>query len=215
MKTDELIKMLSTNLEPANVNELRNTMLLALAVAVGVVTAICLGWAGLNMRTDMGNEGHWGFIMIALVITLGFAAAGAHMLLKFARPGHSRRGPLLLLGSLFLVVLTGLIATLPAPNHAPWNSMMAAGSWGTCLICIPIFAVIPFGALIWGLRKAAPTHLMLTGAIAGLVAGALAAAAVVVHQAGPSAAFIVLWYGGPIVLCALFGALIGPRLLRW
>jgi hypothetical protein len=26
---------------------------------------------------------------------------------------------------------------------------------------------------------------------------------------------IVLWYGGPIALCAVVGALIGPRLLGW
>ena len=215
MKTDELIEMLSTNLEPVGANELRNTLLMALAVAVGVVAAICIGWAGVNMHAAVGNGAHWGFLAIALVFTLGFAAVGASMLFRFARPGHSRRGPLQLLGLLLVVVVGALIATFSMPNHAPWGSMMVAGSWGTCLVCIPIFAAVPFGALIWGLRKAAPTHLVLTGAIVGLVAGGLGAAAVAVHQPGPSAIFILLWYGGPIALCALVGAMIGPRLLRW
>jgi hypothetical protein len=93
--------------------------------------------------------------------------------------------------------------------------MILGGPWGTCLICIPIFAVIPFVAFIWALRKGAPTHLAFTGAIAGLVAGALGAAAVVVHQASDAIPFIALWYGGPIALCALLGAILGPRLLRW
>jgi hypothetical protein len=215
MKTDEFIRMLSTNLEPVNANELRNTMLVALTVAVGVVGAICLGWAALNMSTDKDGEAHWGFMSIALVFTLGFSGAGARMLFRSGRPEYSQRGPLLLLGLLLLVVIGALIATLGTPNRAARSLIMDVGSWGTCLVCIPIFAAIPFGALIWGLRKAAPTHLVLTGAIAGLVAGGLAAAAVVIHQAGLSVTFAALWYGGPIALCALLGAIAGPRLLRW
>jgi hypothetical protein len=93
--------------------------------------------------------------------------------------------------------------------------MIRGGDWGTCLICIPIFAVIPFVAFIWALRKGAPTRLALAGALAGLVAGALGAAAVVVHQTGDSIPAIALWYGVPIVLCAMIGAILGPRLLRW
>jgi hypothetical protein len=173
MKTDELIKMLSTNLEPVGANELRNTLLVALGVAVSLVAAICLGWAGVHTSTQMGDQAQWGFMAVALLFTLGFAALGARVLFKFARPGHSRRDPLLLLGVLFLMVVVALEATLSTPNDAPWSSMMATGSWGTRLICIPIFAAIPFGALIWGLRTAAPTHLVLTGAIAGLVADGL------------------------------------------
>jgi hypothetical protein len=52
-------------------------------------------------------------------------------------------------------------------------------------------------------------------AVTGLVAGALSAAVFAVHQAGSSIPFIALWYGGPIVVCAFVGAVLGPRLLRW
>ena len=66
-----------------------------------------------------------------------------------------------------------------------------------------------------GLREGAPTNLMRTGAIAGLVAGALGAAVFAFHHPGGSVPFIALWYGGSILLCALVGAILGPRLLRW
>jgi hypothetical protein len=56
---------------------------------------------------------------------------------------------------------------------------------------------------------------MRTGAIAGLVAGALGAAAFAFHHPGGSVPFIALWYGGSILLCTLVGAILGPRLLRW
>jgi hypothetical protein len=54
-----------------------------------------------------------------------------------------------------------------------------------------------------------------TGAIAGLVAGALGAAVFALHHPGGSIPFIALWYSGPVILCTLVGALLEPRLLRW
>jgi hypothetical protein len=88
-------------------------------------------------------------------------------------------------------------------------------NWATCLFCIPLFAAIPFVALIWVLRKGAPTDLKRTGAIAGLVAGALGATAYAFHCGDDSMPFIAIWYGAMVALCAFIGALLGPRLLRW
>jgi hypothetical protein len=93
--------------------------------------------------------------------------------------------------------------------------MIFGPQWTACLICIPLFAIAPFAALVWALRKGAPTALAHTGAIAGLLAGALGAAIFAFHHPGSAIPFMILWYGGPIVLCALAGAILGPRLLRW
>jgi hypothetical protein len=87
--------------------------------------------------------------------------------------------------------------------------------WQTCLLCIPLFAVIPFAALIRALRQGAPTNLIRTGAIAGLVAGALGATAYAFNCADDSLPFIAIWYGGSIALCTFIGAKLGPKLLRW
>jgi hypothetical protein len=93
--------------------------------------------------------------------------------------------------------------------------MIFGPQWTACLICIPLFAIAPFAALVWALRRGAPTGLARTGAIAGLLAGALGAAIFAFHSPGSAIPFMILWYGGPIVLCALAGAILGPRLLRW
>jgi hypothetical protein len=66
VKTDELIKMLGTNLEPVKTGELRNTMLIALAIAAGAVAAICLVWARMRMPANVHEEAHWGFMVISL-----------------------------------------------------------------------------------------------------------------------------------------------------
>jgi hypothetical protein len=107
---------------------------------------------------------------------------------------------------LFLAILLAGIVALIVARPAAWSGMVFGPQWEACLICIPLFAIAPFASLIWALRKEAPTNLTWTGAVTGLVAGALGAAVFAFH---------VLWYGGPIVFCTLVGAMFGPRLLRW
>jgi hypothetical protein len=93
--------------------------------------------------------------------------------------------------------------------------MILGTEWAMCAFCIPLFAVIPFAALIWALRRGAPTNLRRAGAIAGLVAGALGAVAYAFHCPDDSIPFVALWYGAMVGLCALIGAILGPRFLRW
>jgi hypothetical protein len=212
VKTAELVKMLGTNLEPVEAGELRTTLLRAFGVALGSVALICLLWTLLGMPGQMSGIHS---ASTALASTLAVAVFGAGLLLRSARPGQSPRGPLALIGVVLLGVVSAAITALSVRDHSVWSAMIAGGPWGSCLICIPIFALIPFASLIWALRKGAPTRLTLTGAIAGLVAGSLGAAAVAIHQMGASITFMGLWYGGPIVLCALVGAVLGSRLLRW
>ena len=152
---------------------------------------------------------------MTLAFTLGLAAAGVSFLLRSARPGQAPRWPLLLIGAIFLVLLATGCAALASADAAAWQGMIFGSHWATCLLCVPLFAAAPFCALIWSLRKDAPTHLVWTGAIAGLVSGALGSAVCALHYPTGSIPFIALWYGGAIVLCAIIGAALGPRLLRW
>ena len=150
-----------------------------------------------------------------LAFTLGLAAVGARFLHGAARPGEFGRTPSIVIGLLFLAMLSADIITLALAPPSAWGGMLFGPQWAACLICIPLFAVVPYAALIWAVRKGAPTNLARAGAVAGMVAGALGAAAFAFHHPSGSIPFIVLWYGGPIVLCALAGAVLGPRLLRW
>jgi hypothetical protein len=84
-----------------------------------------------------------------------------------------------------------------------------------CLLSIVFFAAIPLAALIWALQKGAPTRLKLSGAIAGIVAGGFGAAAYALSCTSDTIPFIAIWYGAAIMLCAVTGAQLGPRLLRW
>jgi hypothetical protein len=213
MRTDELIDMLGANLEPVKTGRLRATLIVALAI--GSASALCLTFAIFGLPADALAEGHFGLKVLALAFTLGLAAAGASFLVRAARPGEPGRTPLILIGLLFLCVIGVAVLELTLVRPSAWSEVLFGPQWAACLVCIPLFAVVPFGALIFALRKGAPTRLMSTGAVAGVVAGALGAAAFAIHHSGGPIAFMALWYGGPIVLCAVIGAILGPRLLRW
>ena len=213
MKTDELIDMLGTNIEPVKGGQLRNTLLFALAVGAGA--ALCLMLAIFGMPAEVLGGGYFGFMLLSLAFTLGLVGAGASFLIRAARPGKPGRRPLFVIGLLFLGVLSAGIVALVVTHPAAWSGMIFGPQWAACLICVPLFAIAPFAALVWALRREAPTNLTWTGAITGLVAGALGAAIFAFHHPAGSIPFIALWFGGPIVLCALVGAIVGPRLLRW
>jgi hypothetical protein len=213
MKTDELINMLGTNVEPVKDGELRNA--LTIALAIGAVAALCLMLAIFGVPADALGGEYLGLKVLAVAFTLALAVVGAGFLMRAARPGQPGRKPLILIGLLFFAILSAGIVALALAPPAAWGGMLFGPRWAACLICIPLFAVAPFVLLVWALRKGAPTHLTRTGSVAGLVAGALGAAAFAFHHPGGSIPFIVLWYGGSIVLCALAGAILGPRILRW
>jgi hypothetical protein len=213
MKTDELIEMLGKNLDPVKDGELRNTLMIALAV--GAVSASCLMLGIFGLPADALGAGYSGPKVLAMAFTLGLVFAGASFLIGSARPGEPGRKPLILIGVLFLALSSAGGAALVVAHPTAWSGMIFGPQWAACLICIPLFAMAPFASLIWALRKGAPTNLMRTGAVAGLVAGALGAAVFAFHHPGGSVPFIALWYGGSILLCAALGAILGSRLLRW
>jgi hypothetical protein len=137
------------------------------------------------------------------------------LLAKLIHPGQDERNLyVLLVLALLAMAIAGIVALVTQPL-ATWNRMMLGTQWQMCALCIPGFAIVPFAILIWTLRRGAPTHLKRTGAIAGLVAGALGAVAYAFHCPDDSIPFIALWYGAMVALCALIGAMLGPRLLRW
>jgi hypothetical protein len=211
MKTDQLINLLSTNLEPVKRGETTKT--LTWTILAGGLAAVCLMLATVGLRPGGG----WllsGYLLLKLLFMLILIGAGAALLAKLVSPGQDGRKLYTVILLAFLAIGSAGVCALAFGPPAARDQMMGS-QWAICALCIPMFAVIPFSALIWALRKGAPTNLRRTGAVAGLVAGALGAVAYAFHCPDDSIPFIALWYGGMVALCALLGAMLGPRLLRW
>lgn len=213
MKTNDLIDMLGTNVEPVADGARREALLAALGL--GAATALCLIFAIFGVPGEAFGGNFLGLTILTLAYMLGLAAVGARFLSMAARPGNAGRGALAVVGLLLLVLAAVAVFALSLTPPSGWRAMIFGPQWGACLVCIPLAAIIPFSSLVWYLRNQAPTRLRLTGAVAGLVAGAIGATAVALHHPGGSLPFVALWFGGPVILCALIGAILGPRLLRW
>src|SRR6266496_6387167 len=199
MKTDRLIDMLSTNIEPVNPQGVRTS--LTWAVLVGGAAAFCLMLSTVSLRTDLADGASLAFVAVKLLFALTVVGAGFVFLSRAIRPGQDARTPFQLAFLPFVVLGVVAVGELGLGLSTPPHPMTTGTHWLLCLYCIPLFATVPFVILIWVLRGGAPTHLHRTGAIAGLVAGALGAAAYAFHCPDDSLPFIALWYGVSIAFC--------------
>lgn len=213
MKTERLIDMLSTNLEPANTRAVRSA--LVWAVAAGAVAAFCVMFGTVSLRTDLTDRDSLGFFVVKVMFALALTAAGLAVLDRAVRPGADATRRLQLVALPFFLISVAALAEWALGIATEPHRMTAGTHWLLCLYCIPLFAIVPFVLLVWALRRGAPTHLARTGAMAGLVAGAVGAAAYAFHCPDDSLPFIAVWYGLSIAFCAGVGALLGPRILRW
>jgi hypothetical protein len=213
MKTDDLVAMLSANVEPIERGLVRRTI--SIAVAAGVAIALCLMLAGLGVRADLMTTRAVVFLLLKVAFALMVVGLAVGYLMRLARPG-ARQGisPFTIVVPFAAVALLGAISLGGAPS-SHWNRMMLGDEWLECLLSIPIIAIVPFAVTIFAVRRAAPTNLVRAGAVAGLVAGGISAMAYALHCTDDSLPFVALWYGATIVLCTLAGAALGPRLLRW
>ncbi len=213
MKTDDLIAMLSANVEAVDHRQLPRAI--AGAVVAGTVVAFATVLITLGGRADFRSLGALGFVIIKLLFAVVVSTLALVYLTRLARPGSGSRMSTALVVLPF-VGIGGLAAiSMVAAPAIHWQTILMGNEWLECLVSIPIIAVVPFALVVWAVRQAAPTHLGRAGALAGLVAGGLSAAGYALHCTGDSLPFVALWYSGTIVICTLAGAALGPRLLRW
>ncbi len=216
MNTDRLIDLLSANLEP--VGRVRLGKTLVLAMLAGSVAALILMLLTVGPRADFDSTAHLGWTALKLLFAVSVIGTATPLLLRSMRPGLEKETLPGIIFLPFMAAIAAALAMLFLVTPERWMLMLrgaTSASPGRCLRCIIFFAVVPFAALIWVLRQGAPTRLSLSGAIAGVVAGGLGAAAYAFACTSDTIPFIAVCYGAAIALCAFIGAQFGPRLLRW
>ena len=213
MKTDDLVAVLSTNVEPIGRGLVGRTI--SIAVAGGAAVALGLVFAVLGLRADLTTIRATIFMLLKIAFALAVIGVAMRYLLRLARPGAERGiSPLTIVVPFAAIAVLGAISLGFAPS-SHWDRMILGDEWLECLLSIPIIAILPFAVVIFAVRRAAPTNLVRTGAVAGLIAGGVSAVAYALHCTDDSLPFVAVWYGATIVLCTLAGAALGPRLLRW
>jgi len=163
---------------------------------------------GLGVRADLGDAltGASGLAKFALAALL--AAVAASGLPRAVEPG--RRAPVegLVVG-LVVLLLAGIGWAFRAPEAAFDGDPMG------CVLSILGLSILPLVAILVALRPGAATRPGTTGALAGIVAGGIAAFGFGLYCPADLGPYVALWYPVAIVACGVGGALVGRWVLAW
>ena len=213
MNTDALIRSLAENVKP--VSRFAVGRRLAIGLAGGGIISLVLIVTLLGIRPDLGLAMRGFSFWMKWTYTTSLGIAAIAMIARLARPDTVRlrwMGLIAIPALLLAGIGIGEMANVPP---GAWLAMWLGKSWKICPWLVLMLSAPIFIGLLWSFRRLAPTRLRAAGATAGLAAGACAATLYCLHCPEVSAIFVLTWYTLGIALAAAFGALIGPRLLRW
>jgi len=213
MNTDRLIDMLSTNLEPVKGGKLWKT--LSWAIVIGLVAAFGVMVVCFGIRSDLAAGNHSGALALKTTFALSLVGTGAAFLIKSMVLGQQGGHRLALIFLPFFAASAAALATVVRQLVLASGGIIEGAAAALCLFCIPFLAIIPFALLISAMRKGAPTDLRRSGAVVGLVAGAIGATVYSFSCPSDSWLFVFLGYTAALALCSIIGGQLGPRLLGW
>ena len=150
MKTDDLISMLSTNVERVDRGQVVRNV--SFAILVGTAAALVAMLFAHGVRTDLSKVSTLIYLPLKLVFTMGTLVLTAIALTKLARPGGERTTPVALVALPFLMIMLLAAISLAAAPSSHWKNMIVGDQWLECLLSIPIIAIVPFAVIIWALR---------------------------------------------------------------
>jgi hypothetical protein len=213
MKTDDLITMLANGAEAVEQRAPQRRYTIALGwggFGAALLMAITLG-----VRPDFAEAAMLPMFWVKLALPAALLAGGLLAVLRLSRPGVLLgRVPAALVAPVLAIWLLSAVVLLGAVPEAR-AALIFGETWKSCPFNITLLSMPVFVALIWAMKGLAPTRLVLSGAAAGLLSGAMGATVYALHCPEMAAPFLAIWYLIGMLIPTALGALLGPRLLRW
>ena len=213
MKTEELIALLSTGLEPVQTGAARQR--LQWAVLGGLAGGLLVMLALYGLRKDIGTAVLLPMFWFKLVFPLAVALPALVLTARLGHPGvHAGRVWLALPLPWVALSALALLALLDAAPEAHADLVLGS-TWASCAFNTALVSLPSFIGLLWAMKGLAPTRPGLAGACAGLAAASLGTMVYALHCPEMQAPFLVVWYTLGMWIPTAAGALLGPKLLRW
>jgi hypothetical protein len=210
VKSDDLISLLA---EDATVRT-KLGRVMAYALVAGTVISVIILISTVGVRRDLAQAIETFGMIFKIITTLTIAIAASSLVFQIGRPAPLRARSLLLLIPLALIA-GAVISELFTTPSSHWNAGLMGDNASFCLTFIPVLALAPLGAFLIALRNGAPENPGLSGAVAGLAAGGIAAAIYAWHCPEESSFFLATWYMLAIAIVSAVGYFAGRHLLRW
>lgn len=211
VRTDELIGALA-----ADTPHRRPSLPMAWWIAAGIATSLAAAafFALLGPRGDLGAAAETPRFLLKFAITLALAGSAFALVGELSRPGARAVAAPWLLAAPILLAAAVLVELVLVPP-ADWEGLTIGVNNLNCLTWIPLIGAGPLAIFVAALRYGAPPRPALAGAVAGLLAGGLAATFYAAHCTDDSPLFVAVWYPLAIAGLAAVGALAAGRLARW
>jgi hypothetical protein len=213
MKTDDFVSMLATGVAPVAPGTSGKRFRLALSAGALGAAFVMLGIFGLNPQLRAAAMLPMFWVKLVFPAALGLMAVLlaqrlSHPGMRLGAAAKAWIGPVMAMALLALLVWMDA-----SPAERP--DLLYGKTWKTCSRNIAVVAAPVFIGVLWAMKGLAPTRLALAGVSAGLLAGAVGTVVYALHCPEIAAPFILVWYGGGMLLCTAIGAALGPRVLRW
>jgi hypothetical protein len=211
METERLIATLAADSAQRGTSMLRAW---AMAAIASLVIAAFVFFAAIGPRPDIAAAAATPRFLFKFVVTLALLVTAFVALKALASPGAPMRSalPLLVAPGLLLIAVGAEMMAVPADQlRDRWIGNNAQ----ICMSFIPLIGIGPLAVFLFALRHGAPTKPSLAGAVAGLVAGGLAATFYAAHCTDDSPLFVATWYPLAIGLLVIAGGLAGRLVARW
>lgn len=188
----------------------------AFAVVVGIGAAIATISLTIGFRTDLAQAIASGSIVAKYAFMLTMLALSGHLFGRLSRPAHRLwdEAVIFVLPLAFIAVAALVQLTLYGrPTSA--TVLGEKANWILCVALVPLLAIVPFAALVYILRRSAPTDLAGAGIATGLFSTSIAATVYAAHCPCDTPVFVAIWYPLAFTVGGLIGWMLVPRLVRW
>ncbi|APO72591.1 hypothetical protein IE4872_PD02078 (plasmid) [Rhizobium gallicum] len=186
-------------------------------VAIVAATIIAAGvfFVLIGPRPDFAVAAHTLRFLFKFIVTLALAIVAFVLLRVLSRPGSDVRRAACWLFLVPILLGTAVVAELFVVPSDQLDTVWWGSNVYVCLTFIPLIGLGPLAVFLAALRHGAPTRPRLAGAVAGLLAGGIAATFYAAHCTDDSPLFVATWYSIAIAGLAALGTVLGRRVARW
>lgn len=212
MDTSELIRALAADTRPPAPSL---PLVWWSAAGLAIVLAAAVFFATLGPRPDIAAAAETPRFLFKFLVTITLAASAFGLARALSRPGETgRRAMLALAAAPALVAMAVVFELFVLPPDTWWAKLIGTNSM-VCLTFIPLIGIGPLAIFLLALRHGAPARPAFAGAVAGLLAGGIAATFYAAQCTDDSPLFVATWYTIAIAGLAFVGAAGAYLFARW
>ncbi len=213
MNTDKLIQILASDPLRDSHPTLKRQLLLSIGLGGGI--SFLMMATILKVRPDLMFAATLPFFWLKIGFALSLLWVGLYEAIKTAFPGNRKSNSYWKVVMPVLAVWIIAYWTITNPSSPDTMELVKGSTWQVCSLLIAFLSIPIFILIFYVLKDMACVRPRLTGFMAGLFSGGLAASIYSLHCPELSPVFLGIWYLLGMMIPAIAGALLGGKILRW